>query len=161
MSLVEPRKNLFQKMNEVHEEGTEIAIINFDQLINEAEVSRVNYGGTIGECKIEVYAKERLDVPHFHVYSIKTDKKHNPILDACVKIYEAALFAHGHHDDILTNDQCRALDAVLRLKNKKSKYNDSNSPTNWEVISGIWCQAHPESLKQYDTENMPDYTTIE
>lgn len=146
-------------MNELHEDPVEIATINFDELLSEAEVSRINYGGSIGECKIEVYAKEGVNVPHFHVYSIKTDKNHNPVLDACVKIYEAALFAHGHHDDILNNDQCRALDSVLRLKNKKSKY-EVDSLTNWEVISTIWCQAHPEALKEFDTKHMPDYTTI-
>ena len=122
--------------------------------INEAEVidnQRYNPGGSIGECKIEVYSREG-DIPHFYVFN------KNGSFDTCIKIYSAEYFHHEGHNGVFNSSKDRKeLNKWLKKRNKILR-----NSTNWEIIVYMWESANPEcSFPILQKTNIqPDYTKL-
>lgn len=129
-----------------------VGTIEFLSPLSEAEIiakkGKLSFGGSIGECKVEIYGNEG-SIPHFHI------SNNTKTLDCCVCIFSSNFFAHGNHNGRLNNGQCKELDKWLRLDNKKGG-------TNWEAIRDYWIDHNTitDASTMSKNTHQPDYTKM-
>lgn len=132
-----------------------IGTINFDENLNEVTIgdskSSLRFKNSFkGQCSIEIYDNEGINMPHFHIVS--SDKKFN----CCICIFDNRFFNHGTHQSILHRKDWKILDEWMRKPNK-----DDKTVTNWIKMVDDWKQLYdPKGKLNFDYDNQPDYTII-
>ncbi len=96
---------------------------------------------------IKIYSKEG-PVPHFHFYETQSHRA------GCIKILEAAYFAHGNYLDDLKRDERKELVKWLNA------WNDDFDKTNWEVICRLWNMNNPLYKLKNTNPPIPDYMKL-
>ena len=126
---------------------------------DELLIGTVNFGGSIGLCKIYIYGKESTNVDHFHILSTEKD------FDCCVCIFKAEYMINdeknklGRMDVLENNIQKKILNKWL------SENHHIFKGSNWEMIRLSWMLEKenydfPLDTKQPNYVNMKNFINI-